>query len=97
MKTGKSHISLTKVREILKDCQFNPNTPGPLALIVDADSEIYFRQRAIEQLKEIELYSLDGEGAEARLVLAIQLITLSIAKRKLSANSKRIVETDVNV
>lgn len=73
-------MNLTKIREALKECQFNPKTPGPFAVIADADNEAYWILRALEQLKEIRSLPLAPREERERLVLSIRLLALALVK-----------------
>lgn len=73
---------------MLKKCQFNPSIRGPMSVIIDANNSKYWEQRAAEQLKEIDFFSLEGKEAEERLILASQLISLSLAKRAKDGQNK---------
>lgn len=73
-------MNLTKIRTALKECQFNPNAPGPMAVIADANNEAYWQLRALEQIKEIRNLPLTREEERERLVLSIRLLTLALVK-----------------
>lgn len=88
MKSGKSPITLTDIRNVLKRFQFNPKDYGTMSVIVDANNCKYWEQRAIEQLKEIHFFPLADHEVEERLVLASQLIALSLAKRAKDGQNK---------
>lgn len=81
MKNGANRITLKAIRDELKKCQFNPNELGPMAIISDNDDPKYWELRAIEQLREIHTFKLDGKEAEDRLQLVIKLAALSLVKR----------------
>lgn len=85
MKSGKSRISSTRLRNVLKNCQFSPNDPGPIAVIIDANDTKYWEQRAIEQIGEIHRFKLEGHEATDRIELAIKLLALSLVKRELDS------------
>ena len=73
----KSIPSLTEVRKILRQTAFDPRIPGPMRIIVDVDDPRYFRQRAVELIREAEYYP--PSHYDKKLKQATQLITLARA------------------
>jgi len=63
-------VSLTKIREILRKCQFNPRKPGPMKIIADMDDAKYYRLRAIEL---ISTAATDKQIQQAIGLLALYL------------------------
>jgi hypothetical protein len=43
-------LSLTKVRNLLKKCQFDPRKPGYLKVVSELADANYYRKRAAEEL-----------------------------------------------
>lgn len=81
-------FTLKAIREELKACQFNPNVPGQMSIIADSNDVKYFRQRAIEQLRELEF----GGGTQttiAKTQMAIRLLTLSLVELRRGQAAKK--------
>lgn len=53
-------INKTNIKKILNNCAFDPNKPGPLKIIADADNTGYYKLRAIELIKEGRYYDAVG-------------------------------------
>lgn len=49
-----SPISLTAIRNLLKQAVFNPRKPGPMAIISDVGSVEFYEHRAIEEIHEAQ-------------------------------------------
>ena len=71
----KNRISLTKVRQALKSCVFDPKIPGTMCIIADVDNIEYFLGRAKE---EIEIFKANNQ--EGHIEMAIQLLVLALHK-----------------
>lgn len=69
------------IQKALQSCSFDPRKAGPLAVIIDANDCKYWEMRAIEQLKEIHNFNLEGKEAAERIRITIQLLLLSLGKR----------------
>lgn len=82
MKRGRNPITLQAIRDVLKRLIFNPNEPGTMSIIADNTDPKYWELRAAEQIREIHMFNLVGEEAQARLELAAKLLALSLAERK---------------
>ena len=50
-----SPISLTKIRNLLKEIPWNPKTPGPMAIISDVGSVEFYEHRAIEEIRAAQV------------------------------------------
>lgn len=66
--------SKTRIKQILRDCAFDPRRPGPLAIITEVGTRDYYECRAIELIREAQL----GNHKES-LQKAIALLALAIA------------------
>lgn len=82
MKSGKSLITLTDLKNAVKEVPFRPNLPGPMAVLLEANDHKYWEQRAIEILKDIVALNVPNDVAIDRLNTVQRLIALSVAKRK---------------
>ena len=81
-------LSLKSVRAVLTKASFNPNKPGPIKPIVDADSFEYFLNRALEMIYTAKVSNRPQE----HLIPAIQVLVLAILKNNenTTTNSKTL-------
>lgn len=81
MKRGRNPITLAAVRDVLKSLTFNPNEPGPMAIISDNTDPKYWELRAKELIVETHVIPMTAEDANERIQLAARLLVLSLAER----------------
>jgi len=81
------HVSLTKIRNLLKEAVFNPQTMGPMKIVSEQGSPEYYELRAIEEIyaaRDIRIRIAPGPGPfanhfsyDAHIIKAIQLLLLA--------------------
>lgn len=78
-KEKQKQISLTQIRNAVKDVVFNPRAPGPMKIISDMDDLSYFELRAIELIQEARE---DPNSAQykSKIIKAMQLLALILCR-----------------
>lgn len=71
-----SQASLTQIRRILRECQYNPRQPGTMKIVADNGDINYYMTRAIEAIQTSRAQNNFTGG----LRQAIQLLVLALAE-----------------
>ena len=67
---------------MLKKVTFDPTKNNIASIVIEQDDYQYWEMRAIELIREAR--GLCGSLAEDRLIFAIQLLTMALAKRTIN-------------
>lgn len=74
--------NITRIRNVLKGCAFDPNKHGPMQVIADVRDPAYFQQRAVEIIRN-ESGRARNPVAIDSLKQAIGLLALSVVELEL--------------
>lgn len=74
-----SLVSLTQIRKVLRNCQFNPREPGPMKVVADCGDKNYYMTRAIEMIHTSKDAGV-GYDVAGGLRQAIGLLALALAE-----------------
>lgn len=77
-------VSLTKIRNILKDCVFDPKKASTMQPVIELiiENPDYAINKAIEMLKSIKYYSNEPSATGAKIAIiqhTIQVLALRLA------------------
>lgn len=75
---SRRRLSKKKIREILAQCLFDPNAPGPMKVCVDMNNPDYLRHKATEIL-------MTERPTMEDVRQAISLLALNVALREIDA------------
>jgi hypothetical protein len=81
-KSKKKHnVSMTQLRQVLKQAAFNPKKPGPMKIVTDLDDPNYWMLKAVENLQTIQaLPAREHKRMSALIIQSIQLLALAEAR-----------------
>lgn len=60
-----------------------------MSVVLDANDSKYWRQRAVDCLREIDIMNLQGELAMDRIIFSMQLLALVLAKETDGRKTKK--------
>jgi hypothetical protein len=73
---------VTKIKDVLRHCAFDPNKPGPMTVIADVGDPRYYQQRAME-LIQLQAHRAQNKAAIPSLKQAIGLLALAVVELEL--------------
>ena len=70
-------ISLSGVRQVLKEAQFNPKEAGPMKVVCDMEDSPYYLRRSMENICEALACEPGSDDYHRLLNRTIQLVALA--------------------